>query len=87
MKTLSPDTSQSAEKVLVDLISKAPVYKRIDIVSSLIKTTRYLSWQAICDRYSGETEEKRTMRFITLLYGDETLAQRVTDMLSKAGAE
>jgi hypothetical protein len=83
MKTLSPDTSQKAEQVLIDLIRKAPFYKRIEMVNSLIKVTRRLSWRAICERYPDETEEKRIQRFVALLYGDESLAKRVAELAVK----
>jgi hypothetical protein len=83
MKTLSSDTHHRAELFHVELIRKAPLFKRIGLVNSLIRTTRYLSWQAICERYPDETHEKCMQRFIALLYGDESLAQRVTDMMLK----
>jgi hypothetical protein len=83
MKTLSPDTHHRAELFHIELIRKAPLCKRIEMVNSLIRTTRHLSWQAICERYSDETQEKCMQRFIALLYGDESLAQRVTDMIKK----
>ena len=55
------------------------------MVNSLIKTTRRLSWRGICERYANETQEARIKRFILLLYGEEILAQRVTDLLVKKG--
>lgn len=83
MKTLSHDTHQKAELIHIELIRKAPLFKRIEMVNSLSRTTRYLSWRAICERYSDETEEGRIKRFVSLLYGDESLAQRVAEAALK----
>jgi len=81
MRTLSPDTSYKAERVLIDLICKAPVFRRLQLVNSLIKTTRQLSWQGICERYSNESMEVRIKRFIFLLYKDESLAEKIVDLM------
>ena len=83
MKTLSSDTHHRAELFHVELIRKAPLFKRIELVNSLIRTTRYLSWQAICERYTDETEEGRIKRFVSILYGDESLAQHVAELAVK----
>ena len=81
MKTLSPDTSARAEQFHIELIRKAPIYRRLQMVNSLVKTTRLLSWQGICNRYPKETEEEHIKRFISLLYKDETLAQRIQNLV------
>lgn len=83
MKTLSPDTHSEAERFQIELIRKAPIFRRIQIVDSLVKTTRQLSWKGIGERYPEETEEERLKRFIFLLYGDESLAQEIIDALTR----
>lgn len=40
MRTLSSDTSVKAEQVHIELIRKASIYRRLEMVNSLIKTTR-----------------------------------------------
>lgn len=85
MKTLSFDTHPKVEQFHIELIRKASISKRLHMVNSLIKTTRRLSWRGICERYANETQEARIKRFILLLYGEEILAQRVTDLLVKKG--
>jgi hypothetical protein len=70
MKTLSRDTDIRTEEILIQLLREAPVYKHIEIVSSLIKTTRRLSWQGIQERFPLETPRAHASRFLSLLYPD-----------------
>jgi hypothetical protein len=81
MKTLSPDTGPSAEKVLIQLLRQAPVYRRLEIVDSLVKTTRRLSWQAICERHPEETPQALTQRFLSLIYPDLTRSEELEKIL------
>lgn len=81
MKTLSPDTHPEIERMHIEMIRKAPVFRRLQMAASLIKTTRQLSWKGICDRYPKDTEETRIKRFFCLLYEDETIAKKVTDLI------
>lgn len=87
MKPLSRDTSPQAEAVQLDLIRKAPVYKRLQVIASLVKTTRWLSWEAIRNRYPNERLESRAERFVTLLYDSPSLARKVKSALLKREAE
>jgi hypothetical protein len=77
MKESTIDNDRQAEKIQIDLLRKASVSKRLQLVNSLVQTTRWLSWQAICERYPTETERFRLEHFLVLLYNDETLAQKV----------
>lgn len=82
MKTMSPDTHPDIERFHLELIRKASIFRRLQMVTSLVKTTRYLSWQGICERYPNETQEARIERYVSLLYGDK-VAQQVIDSLMK----
>ena len=77
MKTLSPDTSVKAEKIQIELIRRASISKRLQAVNSLVKTTWKLSWLGIIERYPNETHDFLVGHFVHLLYGDESLAQKV----------
>ena len=77
MKGSTSDTVLKAEKIQIDLLREASISKRLQLVNSLVKTARWLSWQAICERYAGETERFRLERFLVLLYNDESLARNV----------
>lgn len=81
MKTLSPDTSVEAEKIQIKLIRKASVSKRLQTVNSLVKTTRKLSWLGILERYPNESYEFHLEHFVSLLYNDKSLAQKVKSHL------
>jgi len=87
MKKQPFDTHPRAERFHIELIRKAPISHRLQIVNSLIKTTRQLSWQAICEHHAGETSEKRMQLFISILYGDKLSSQRITDLLKKRGRQ
>ena len=83
MNTLSSDTHPEIERLHIELIRKAPISKRLQMVTSLVKTTRQLSWQGICERYPHDTEEARIERFLTLLYKDNILARKVASFLAQ----
>lgn len=83
MRPLSPDTSPQIERIHIEMIRKAPLSLRLQMVTSLIQTTRQLSWRGICERYSQETFESRLRRFIILLYKDEILANRLVNLMMK----
>jgi len=85
MKPLSTDTQPQVERIHIEMIRKAPLSLRLQMVTSLIQTTRQLSWRGICERYSQETFESRLRRFILLLYGDEYLADRLVSLIMKKG--
>lgn len=78
---MASDTDRQADKIQIDLFREASIAKRLQLVNSLVQATRWLSWQAICKRYAGETERFRLERFFTLLYDDESLAQKVSHRL------
>lgn len=81
MNPLSSDTHPEVEQLHIELIRKAPIFRRLQMVASLVKTTRQLSWQGICERYPYDTEEAHIERFLTLLYKDTILARKVASLL------
>lgn len=87
MKTLSPDTSVKAEQIHIELIRKAPVYRRLEMVNSLVKTTRRLSWNGICERYPNDTLKNRVKRFVSLLYKDDSLAEIIAKIAIQKGIQ
>ena len=68
MNIQSSDTHPEIERLHIELIRKAPISRRLQMVASLIKTTWQLSWQGICKRYPHDSEEAQIERFLTLLY-------------------
>ncbi len=85
MKSIFSDTQTQIEKLHIGMIRKSPISQRLQVVTSLIQTTRQLSWMGICERYSNETVESRLRRFILLLYGDKFLADRLNRLLMEKG--
>lgn len=81
MKTLSSDTPTSIELLHIELIRKVSVSRRLDIVSSLARTTRQLSWNGICVRYNYEPVARLRERFGVLLYGEKVITQHVRHLI------
>ncbi len=77
MKGLVSNTNRQAKNIQIDLLREASVSERLQLVNSLVQTTRWLSWQAIRERHPAETERFRVERFLVLHYNDESLAQKV----------
>lgn len=82
---MSSDTQPQVERIHIEMIRKAPLSFRLGMVTSLIQTTRQLSWSAICERYPQETSESQLRRFVFLLYGDKSLAERVVNVMIEKG--
>jgi hypothetical protein len=83
VKTQSPDTRLSAERIQLELIRKASVAKRLALVRSLTKTVLELSWQGIRSRYPEEDHLGSLRRFLYLNYGSEELADRFIQRLAE----
>ena len=69
MRTLSPDTSPEAEAVLVELLQRAPVWKRLQMVDQMYETLSLLTLADLrrCYPNADEQEIKRrlTARFLS----------------------
>jgi hypothetical protein len=81
MKALSSDTSLKAEQIQINLIRKSSISRRLRVVNSLVQTTRWLSWRAVCESYPDQTDQFLVERYVSLLYDNESLARRVADRL------
>ncbi|GHO65109.1 hypothetical protein KSC_040010 [Ktedonobacter sp. SOSP1-52] len=82
MSTQSVDTHPDAERVLIDLIRKAPVERRFRLVQSLTQSTLWANIRSWQERYAGNTEREAAVRFVSFLYG-EALAQHVQAALER----
>lgn len=58
MKTLSPDTTPEAESVLLELLRRAPVWKRLQMVDQMHETLRQLAIADIRRRYPAADDEE-----------------------------
>ncbi len=76
MSVLFPDTSPEAEKVLIDLLRKAPAWRKLEMVGQLNETVRTLALCGLRQRFPDATPEELKRRLADLLLGEE-LAARV----------
>jgi len=69
MRTLSPDTSPEAEAVLVELLQRAPVWKRLQMVDQMYEMLRLLTLADLRRCYPNADEQeinrRLTARFLS----------------------
>lgn len=80
MKTQSPDTERSAERVLIDLLRKKSVSEKFNQVRSLSRVLMRLSRRAITRARKTQNETEADLLFVELNYGQE-LAERLEQYL------
>jgi hypothetical protein len=76
MSTLFPDTHPEAEKVLIELLRKAPPWRKLEMVGQLNRTVRTLALNGLMLRYPVDSPVKLRRRLADLLLGSE-LAEKV----------
>jgi hypothetical protein len=80
MKTQSQDTSIEAEHVLIDLIRKASVAKRFQLVQSLTQGSFLANIQAQKNNLDGD-ERETLIHFASILYGTQLAQQLQTALM------
>ena len=73
---MSSDTSPDAEAVLIDLLRKAPVWRRLQLADQMSRTARCLALSGVRQRFPDADEEEIKRRFADLHLGPE-LAEKV----------
>lgn len=76
MSVLFSDTSPEAEKVLIDLLRKAPAWRKLEMVGQLNETVRTLALCGLRQRFPDASPEELKRHLADLLLGEE-LAARV----------
>ena len=71
MSRLFPDTSPEAEQVLMDLLRKAPAWRKLEMVAELNRTVRMLAMSGLRERYPDATEPELRRHLADLLLGPE----------------
>ena len=84
MSTLFPDTHPEAEKVLIDLLRKAPPWHKMKMVGQLNRTVRTLALNGLRLCYPDDSPAKLRRRLADLLLGPE-LAEKAYGPLKEAG--
>jgi hypothetical protein len=69
MRTQSRDTSPEAERVLIDLIRKAPISKRFGLVQAWTKILTEMNLRNIRERYLTASEKEIALLFAEHNYG------------------
>src|SRR5438270_6812013 len=80
MRTQSMDTSPEAERVLIELIRKAPLTKRFGSVRSWTKIISRLNLQGIREEYPDVSEAEIALRLVEDTY-DQTLVNDLQTFL------
>ncbi len=75
MRTLSPDTSPEAERVQIELLRQAPIWRKLAMVGQLNQTVRFLALEGLRQRYPHATPAELDRRLADLLLGPELAAQ------------
>ena len=75
MSRLFPDTSPDAERVLIELMRKAPPWRKLEMVAQLNETVRLLALSGLRQQYPDGTPEELRRHLADLLLGP-ALARR-----------
>ena len=75
MRTQSPDTSPEAEQVLIELLRRAPAWRRLQLADRLSATVRSLSMAGLRVRHPGASDVELRRRFADIHLGPELAAK------------
>jgi hypothetical protein len=75
MHTQSPDTSLDAEKALIELIRRAPLWRRMQLTDQMSRTARQLAMAGLRLRHPNASETELRRRFADLHLGPKLAAQ------------
>ena len=74
MSILSRDTDLAAECVHIDLMRRAPVWRKLELVAQLNELARALALSGLRQRYPDASPEELRRRLADLLLGPELAA-------------
>lgn len=75
MRTQSPDTSPEAEQVLIELLRRAPGWRRLQLADRMSATVRNLCLAGLRTRHPQASEAELRRRFADLQLGPELAAK------------
>jgi hypothetical protein len=70
------DTHPDAERVQIELMRKAPTWRKLDLLGQLNETAKLFAISGLRRRHPGATESEIRRRLADLILGEE-LAERV----------
>lgn len=78
------DTHPDAERVLVELMRQAPVWRRLEIVAQMNETVRLLILSGLRQRHPEATAEELRRRMADILLGPDLAARAYGPHLPEA---
>ncbi|MBN9391515.1 MAG: hypothetical protein J0I20_26015 [Chloroflexi bacterium] len=84
MYRLYEDTTPEAEEMQIELLRRASVTRRAEILFSLSATTRWLAYEAIKKANPGISDIEADLLFVEYHYGKD-LADKVRTYLAERG--
>jgi hypothetical protein len=75
MTTLSADTRPEAEFVQIELMQRAPAWRKLALVGQLNQTVRLLAFEGLRQRHPHATAHELERRLADLWLGPELAAQ------------
>lgn len=75
MKTQSRDTNPDAERVLVELLRRAPAWRRLQLADRMSATVRELCLSGVRSRHPLASEAEVRRRFADIHLGTELAAK------------
>jgi hypothetical protein len=75
MRTQSPDTSYEAERVLIELLRRAPAWRRLQLADRMSATVRNLCLAGLRSRHPEASAAELRRRFVDLYLGPELAAR------------
>jgi hypothetical protein len=73
--TLSEDTDPEAERVQLEILRRMPAWKKFELVSEAIETSRVLAMAGLRQRHPDASPEELHRRFLDLWLGEELAAE------------
>jgi hypothetical protein len=71
MKTQSPDTSPEAERVLIELLRRAPAWRKLRMVDDTNHSVKDLLLSGLRQQFPSDTPEALRRRLATLWLGTQ----------------
>jgi hypothetical protein len=75
MRTQSPDTSPEAERVLIELLRRAPAWRRLQLADRMSATVRELCLAGLRSRHPKASEAEMRRRFADIHLGPDLAAK------------
>lgn len=70
MRTQSPDTSEEAERFLIERLRQAGPLRRLEMARDASRAIRELAWNGLCRRHPQADEAELRRRFAELTLGE-----------------